>query len=92
MLLRLIDDLVAIRITALFSHTRYAGERITDVGVSSLMDVRLLLLNCEVYGRHVREIYVLRSRGMARSDQVHEFSLSEREVSIGREITAGGSA
>ena len=64
----------------------------TDAGVSSLMDSWLLLLNREISGRYTRQIYVLKSRGMAHSNQVREFILSDRGVSLGREGAPTGSA
>jgi circadian clock protein KaiC len=94
MLLRLIDDLKAKGITALFTNLTpgMSETGITDAGVSSLMDSWLLLLNREISGRYTRQIYVLKSRGMAHSNQVREFILSDRGVSLGREGAPTGPA
>ena len=49
----------------------------SEVGVSSLMDTWLLLRNVEHNGERNRTLYVLKSRGMAHSNQVREFVLSD---------------
>jgi len=94
MLLRLVDGLKSKGITALFTNlTQGLSETgITDAGISSLMDSWLLLLYREVSGRYIREIYILKSRGMAHSSQVREFALTDRGISIGRESTGSGAA
>jgi circadian clock protein KaiC len=61
------------------------------------MDTWLLLYNRESNGEHNRQLYVLKSRGMAHSNQVREFVLSSegiklREAYIGPEGVLTGSA
>jgi circadian clock protein KaiC len=99
MLLRLIDYLKAEQITALFTNLTPGMIEVvmTDAGVSSLMDTWLLLLNRETSGEYNRQLYLLKSRGMAHSNQVREFALSGRglelrPVYIGREGFLTGSA
>jgi circadian clock protein KaiC len=99
MLLRLIDYLKAEQITALFTNLSHGiiEMGVTDAGVSSLMDTWLLLLNREAAGEYNRQLYVLKSRGMAHSNQVREFVLSGqgmelRPVYLGREGFLTGSA
>jgi circadian clock protein KaiC len=99
MLLRLIDYLKAEQITALFTNLTHGMIEMgmTDAGVSSLMDTWLLLLNRETSGEYNRQLYLLKSRGMAHSNQVREFALSGRglelrPVYIGREGFLTGSA
>src|SRR5262249_17309332 len=65
--------------------------------VSSLMDGWLLLYNKESNGEHNRQLYLLKSRGMAHSNQVREFlmtgsGLQLRDVYVGREGVLTGSA
>jgi circadian clock protein KaiC len=84
MLIRLIDFLKMRGITALFTSLTAAGsaaER-TDVGVSSLMDTWLLLRNLETGGERNRGLYVLKSRGMAHSNQIREFILTADGVKL----------
>jgi circadian clock protein KaiC len=61
------------------------------------MDSWLLLLNSEASGEYNRQLYLLKSRGMAHSNQVREFVLSDggvelRPVYFGPEGVVTGSA
>jgi circadian clock protein KaiC len=61
------------------------------------MDVWLLLYNRESNGEHNRQLYLLKSRGMAHSNQVREFVMSSdgitlREAYVGPEGVLTGSA
>lgn len=84
MLLRLIDHLKADAVTALFTSLTHGNvERaMTDAAVSSLMDSWLLLLNREVSGEFNRQLYLLKSRGMAHSNQLREFVLGDRGIEL----------
>jgi circadian clock protein KaiC len=84
MLLRLIDHLKALGCTALFTDLAHGSIDVakTDAGISSLMDSWLLLLNRESGGEHNRQLQLLKSRGMAHSNQMREFVLSERGVEL----------
>jgi circadian clock protein KaiC len=86
MLMRVIDFLKAQRITGVFS-TLTSGSHVsaleqTEVGVSSLMDTWLLLRDIEYNGERNRGVYVLKSRGMAHSNQVREFRLTDHGVEL----------
>jgi circadian clock protein KaiC len=59
----------------------------TETVISSLMDTWIVLGNDDVGGRHRRGLYVLKSRGMAHSNELREFALTDR----GLEIAANGS-
>jgi circadian clock protein KaiC len=50
--------------------------------ISSLMDTWLLLYNRESNGEHNRQLYVLKSRGMAHSNQIREFLLSSEGIKL----------
>jgi circadian clock protein KaiC len=84
MLLRLVDFLKARGVTALFTNlgTGVAESTTTQMLVSSLMDTWLLLYNRESNGEHNRQLYLLKSRGMAHSNQVREFILSAEGISL----------
>ena len=98
MVLRLVDFLKAGGITALFTNLGVSSETVTtEIQISSLMDVWLLLYNRESNGEHNRQLYLLKSRGMAHSNQVREFIMSSdgiklREVYVGPEGVLTGSA
>ena len=84
MLTRLIDYLKSEQITALFTalaQTSRDAER-SEAGVSSLMDTWILLRNLESDGERNRGLYVLKSRGMAHSNQIREFRLSNRGIAL----------
>jgi circadian clock protein KaiC len=84
MVLRLIDFLKSRGITALFTNLGLgsAEETTTQMQVSSLMDTWLLLYNRESNGEHNRQLYVLKSRGMAHSNQIREFILSSDGIKL----------
>jgi circadian clock protein KaiC len=100
MLTRLIDFCKSQQITTLFTDlTSVKGTSLeqTSEGVSSLMDSWLLLRDVELNGERNRLIYLLKSRGMAHSNQVREFRLSNKgielvEVYIGPGTVLTGSA
>lgn len=102
MLSRLIDYLKINQITALFTSLT-SGERqnenveTTETEVSSLIDTWILLRNVEQNGERNRTLYVLKSRGMAHSNQVREFVLFSggirlEDVYIGPGMVLTGSA
>jgi circadian clock protein KaiC len=98
MVLRLVDFLKSRNVTALFTNLGVSSENVTtEIQISSLMDVWLLLYNRESNGEHNRQLYLLKSRGMAHSNQVREFILSSegiklRDAYIGPEGVLTGSA
>lgn len=78
MLLRMVDFLKSRGITGIFTHLthRQDGNVATDAGMSSLMDGWVLMLNREASGEFNRELYLLKARGTAHSNQVREFIMS----------------
>jgi len=84
MLSRLIDYLKMKGITAFCTDLTAVGGSLerTDVGISSLMDTWLLLQVIEGSGERNRGLYVLKSRGMAHSNQVREYRLSDEGAQI----------
>jgi circadian clock protein KaiC len=98
MVLRLVDFLKSRGVTALFTNLGVSGENVTtEIQISSLMDVWLLLYNRESNGEHNRQLYLLKSRGMAHSNQVREFIMSSdgiklRDPYVGPEGVLTGSA
>src|SRR5574341_1165281 len=92
MLTRLIDFLKANRITALFTNLSHAGGalELTEFGISSMMDTWLLLRDIELGGERNRGMYILKSRGMAHSNQIREFLLSDRGIDLVNVYTGPG--
>jgi circadian clock protein KaiC len=90
MLMRLIDFLKARQTTALFTSLTYGGgvQEQSEVGVSSLMDTWLLLRDIELGGERNRAMYILKSRGMAHSNQIREFLLTDHGVEL-RDVYVG---
>ena len=84
MLMRLLDFLKGRQITAMFTTltANRGGEEQTEVGISSLTDTWILLRNLELNGERNRCLYVLKSRGMAHSNQIREFVLSRAGVHL----------
>jgi circadian clock protein KaiC len=84
-LMRLIDFLKQSGITAVFTALTGDGTAAlaeTQIGVSSLMDTWLMLCNLESNGERTRTLQVLKSRGMAHSNQVREFLLSDQGIDL----------
>jgi circadian clock protein KaiC len=84
MLMRLLDFLKDRQITAMFTTltANRGAEEQTEVGISSLTDTWILLRDLEVNGERNRCLYVLKSRGMAHSNQIREFVLSRAGVRL----------
>jgi circadian clock protein KaiC len=100
MLTRLIDFLKLRRITVVMTCLTKGGEsglEATDTNISSVADTWLLLRDIELYGERNRAMYVLKSRGMAHSNQIREFLMNDRgieltDVYLGSEGVLTGSA
>jgi len=99
MLLRLVDFLKLKNITAFFASLTNSGENqeLTDMSISSLIDAWLLLRDIEIGGERNRGLYILKSRGMAHSNQIREFILTDHgiellDVYVGPEGVLTGSA
>ncbi len=99
MLTRMIDFLKANQITALFTDLTLGGASIesTEVRVSSIMDTWLLLGYVEENAERNRVLNLLKSRGMAHSNQMREFVLSDdgihlNDVYVGPEGVLTGAA
>jgi circadian clock protein KaiC len=99
MLMRLVDYLKAREITALLTNLNHAEGALehSELGISSLIDTWLFLRDIELNGERNRGLYILKSRGMAHSNQIREFLLTDRgvqltEVYLGPEGVLTGSA
>lgn len=84
MLMRLVDYFKARQITCVLTSLTEGGaaaER-SEVGISSLVDSWLLLRHLERDNERTRLLYILKSRGLAHSCEVHEFMLSDEGVDL----------
>jgi circadian clock protein KaiC len=92
MLMRIVDFLKGNQITALFTSltSNESASESSDVGISSLIDTWLLLRDIEQNGERNRGMYVLKSRGMANSNQIREFILTDHGVEL-RDVYIGAS-
>jgi circadian clock protein KaiC len=84
MVTRLIDYLKAGQVTSLFTSLTQGGHVLqqSEAAMSSLMDAWLLLQDFEGNGERNRVLYVLKARGMAHSNQVREFLISNRGIDL----------
>jgi circadian clock protein KaiC len=84
MLTRMIDHLKTESITAMLTSLSPGLTDIerTETAISSLMDTWIRLANDEVGGQHQRVLYVLKSRGMAHSNELREFVLTDHGLTL----------
>ena len=84
MLMRLIDFLKMQQITALMTNLTQGGnaQEQTEARISSVIDTWLLLRDIEIGGERNRGMYVLKSRGMAHSNQIREFILGADGIKL----------
>ncbi len=84
MLMRLADFLKTNQITTLFTSLTSGGSptELTDVAISALIDTWLILRDIEIGGERNRALSILKSRGMAHSNQIRECLLSNKGVEL----------
>jgi circadian clock protein KaiC len=82
MLTRFTDVLKSRKITSLFTSLTSPGASLeqTEVGVSSLMDTWIVLKDIEGQGERNRGLTIVKSRGMAHSNQFRELYLTGRGI------------
>ena len=84
MLTRLIDFLKMRQITGMFTSltSSESAIEVSEVEVSSLMDTWLLVRTIESNGERNRGLYILKARGIAHSNQVREFLVTEHGIDL----------
>ena len=84
MVTRLVDYLKAGQVTTLFTSLTQGGHSLqqSEASMSSLMDSWLLLQDFEGNGERNRVLYVLKARGMAHSNQIREFLISDTGIDL----------
>ncbi len=83
-LMKLVDFLKSKGITAMFSSLTPSGysAETSHIAISSLVDSWILLRDLETNGERNRGLYILKSRGMAHSNQVREFLITNKGVEL----------
>lgn len=84
MLVRVVDFLKTRQITAMLTHLTRGTSSLEapDSDVSSIVDTWLVLRDIENGAERNRVIHVLKSRGMAHSNQLREFILTDLGVRL----------
>jgi len=83
MLTRQVDFLKGKGVTAMYTSLGSEGQgEPTDHLIASLIDSWLFVRTLEGNGEHNRALSVLKSRGMAHSNQVREFLITDRGVEL----------
>lgn len=82
--LRLVDFLKQRGITGIFTNLvgDASHQEQTEISISSLIDTWILLRDIEIGGERNRGLHVLKSRGMAHSNQIREFILTGRGIQL----------
>lgn len=89
LVLRVVDFIKSRGATAFFTALSAEDEaQTTSISISSLVDTWLMVRNIESNGERNRVLYILKSRGMAHSNQVREFLLTDKGVRL-REVYLG---
>ncbi len=83
-LLRMVDMLKSRTITAVFTSLRRESlfDQGNDLGLSSLMDVWIKLLDVEANGERTRTLYVIKARGMSHSNQIREYQITANGIRL----------
>jgi circadian clock protein KaiC len=88
MLMRLIDHAKTLQVTGLFTNLSTDGVtdayvlETTQMHVSSLMDTWLILKNVEGNGERNRAFSIAKARGIAHSNQLREFILTNTGITL----------
>jgi len=93
-LTRLIDYLKMQKVSTFLTDLTHFGSSLerTSEEISSLIDTWLLLRDIELKGERNRGLYILKSRGMAHSNQIQEFLLTDRGIDLIDIYTGAGEA
>ncbi len=84
MLMLLVDFLKAKGITALFTNLATGDSQLehNDLYISSLIDTWLLLRHMEIHGERNRCMHIIKSRGMAHSNEIREFIMTDQGIDL----------
>ena len=85
MLTRFVDYLKGEQVTVLFTAAITVGSiarNPSDEGISSMVDTWMMVQDIELDAKHNRSFSVMKSRGMAHSNQVMEFIISPKGIAL----------
>jgi circadian clock protein KaiC len=84
LVVRLLDFLKTHGITAILTHPTNDAEHVgrTDLAISSIIDTWILVQTLQSGGERNRTLYILKSRGMAHSNQIREFVITSTGTSL----------
>jgi circadian clock protein KaiC len=84
MVTRLIDMLKVRGTTAFMTSLASGGESLesTDIDISSLIDTWIVLRDIDLGGERNHALHILKSRGMAHSNQIREFVLTDHGIEL----------
>ena len=83
MIMRMVDFLKFSHITGFMTSLTDSGaDQERQINISSLIDTCLSLRDIEIGGERNRGLYILKSRGMAHSNQIREFRLTDNGVEL----------
>jgi len=84
MVTRLIDFVKMLGITGVYTDLTFGGALLeqTEIGISSLMDVWILLQQVQRSGRRDRTMSILKARGIAHSNQIRGYLITNKGVRL----------
>ena len=84
MIMRLVDFLKMNKITGFYTSLTGANTELehTKINISSLIDTWMILRDLEIGGERNRGLHILKSRGMAHSNQIREFILTDNGAQL----------
>ena len=81
-LVRLVDYLKMNGVTTLFTDLKHSEKPDQSSLISSLVDAWILLENVEANGENNRILRLVKSRGMAHSNQIREFHITNKGIDL----------
>ena len=84
MLMRLVDFLRTKQISSMFTQlmSSNVAHGTSDIAISSMVDTWLVMHDIEIGGERNRCLYIIKSRGMAHSNQVRECLITDHGVEL----------
>jgi circadian clock protein KaiC len=81
-LVRLVDYLKMNGVTSLFTDLKHSKKDVQSSMISSLVDAWVYLEDVEANGENNRILRLVKSRGMAHSNQIREFHITRKGIDL----------